>query len=117
MATSADTPRGFLARELLATARLTLGLTPLSGAVAPPLRLARRGTRRLYDFAGVHRYRQKLRPRAWQPIHLGFPDEQGALVSVVDALAAFTDGGFWGFGLNSLFRAMRLGARPISLSA
>jgi phosphatidylglycerol lysyltransferase len=96
---------------------LTLGLTPLSGSVAPPLRLARRGTRRLYDFAGVHRYRQKLRPRAWQPIHLGFPDEQGAFVSVVDTLAAFTDGGFWGFGLSSLVHAMRLGSRPISLSA
>lgn len=85
---------------------LTLGLTPLSGSVEAPLRLARRGTRPLYDFAGVHGYRRKLRPRAWRPIYLGFPLRQGALVSVIDALAAFTDGGFLDFGLSSLRHAL-----------
>ncbi|HEY6725723.1 MAG TPA: DUF2156 domain-containing protein [Polyangiaceae bacterium] len=97
---------------------LTLGLTPLSGSVAQPLRLARSGTRRFYDFAGVHRYRKKLRPREWRPIHLGFPQRQSALVSVMDALAAFTDGGFLGFGLSSLRHALRRGAdvrRPLAL--
>ncbi|HEY7376601.1 MAG TPA: phosphatidylglycerol lysyltransferase domain-containing protein [Polyangia bacterium] len=87
---------------------LTLGLAPLAGDVAAPLRLARRGSRLLYDFEGVRAYKAKLGPSAWMPIHLAFPPTQGPIASVVDALAGFARGGFPGFGLRALLRGPTL---------
>jgi phosphatidylglycerol lysyltransferase len=83
---------------------LTLGLAPLAGEVAQPLRAARRGSALLYDFEGLRRYKAKLRPRSWSPIFLAHPATQGALVSLFDALVAFTRGGFLRFGLRTLLR-------------
>jgi len=83
---------------------LTLGLSPLSGAVPWPLRLIRRATRSLYDFEGVRWYKAKLKPRCWSTIFLSYPATQSASRSVLDVLAAFTGSGFVSFGLRSLLR-------------
>jgi phosphatidylglycerol lysyltransferase len=88
---------------------LTLGLAPLAGDVGSPLRLARRGTAWFYDFQGLRRYREKLRPQSWAPIYLTFPRTQGAVASLADALRAFTNGGFLRFALRTLVRG------PLSL--
>jgi phosphatidylglycerol lysyltransferase len=86
------------------SAWLTLGLAPLAGKVAAPLRAARQGTAFLYDFDGLRRYKAKLRPHSWSPVYLAYPATQGAVVSLLDALRAFTSGGFLRFGLRSLLR-------------
>lgn len=87
---------------------ITLGLAPLSGDVAPPLRIARARGKRLYDFEGVRAYKAKLSPRDWSPIFLAYPRGQGAVVSTVDALRAFTQGGFLRFGARSFFRGPKV---------
>jgi phosphatidylglycerol lysyltransferase len=83
---------------------LTLGLAPLAGKVAAPLRAARKSTALLYDFEGLRRYKAKLRPQSWSRIYLAHPADQGAVISLIDALVAFTPGGFLRFGLSSLVR-------------
>lgn len=83
---------------------LTLGLSPLSGSVLPPLRFARTRLRFLYDFEGLRRFKQKLRPRDAIPIYLAFPPSQGAARSTVDALAAFSAGGMLHFGFRFVLR-------------
>jgi phosphatidylglycerol lysyltransferase len=88
---------------------VTLGLAPLSGEVPPPLRLARWAGGLFYGFEGVRAFKAKLRPTAWTPIHLAYPATQGALVSVMDTLAALTRDGFVRFGLRTLGR----GSRPL----
>lgn len=87
---------------------VTLGLAPLAGDVSAPLRIARVRGRRLYDFEGVRAYKAKLAPRAWIPIFLAFPRGQSPLATVVDALAAFTHGGFVRFGMRSFFRGPKI---------
>jgi phosphatidylglycerol lysyltransferase len=94
---------------------LTLGLAPLAGDVAAPLRMARRGSRLLYDFEGVRAYKAKLRPSAWVPMHLAFPATQGPIASVVDALAGFARGGFPAFGLQTLLRGPTVLLRLLAL--
>ena len=47
---------------------VTLGLSPLSGPLTGWMRLARRVTAGLYDFAGLRAFKAKLRPHAWEPI-------------------------------------------------
>ena len=83
---------------------LTLGLAPLSGACSAWLERARRYTRLLYDFSGLRAYKAKFRPNSWQPAYLCYPNDQGALRTIIDVLAAFAEGGFWSFGLRTLRR-------------
>lgn len=83
---------------------LTLGLAPLSGDVPPALRFARRRLRLLYDFEGLARFKQKLRPLGAIPIYLAFPPSQGAVRSVLDALSAFSTGGMLRFGVRFVLR-------------
>lgn len=87
---------------------LTLGLAPLAGEVGGVLRLARRGTALLYDFEGLRAFKAKLRPESWSAISLSYPPTQGPVVSVIDALAAFTRGGFTRFAVRSLLRGPRV---------
>ena len=94
---------------------LTLGFAPLAGDVARPLRAARSSTRLLYDFEGLRRYKAKLRPQHWSPIYLAYPAAQGAVLSLVDALAAFTRGGFFRFGLRSLVRGPMVVLRALTV--
>lgn len=86
---------------------LTLGLTPLSGAVPPALRLAQRRLRWLYDFEGLRRFKLRLRPCEWDPIFLAFPSSQNAVVTTFDAVRAFAPGGILRFGLRYMFRDAR----------
>lgn len=92
---------------------LTLGLAPLAGEVPGLLRFARQSTRLLYDFEGVRAFKAKLRPSEWTPIYLSYPTEQGAVVTHVDALAAFAPEGLIRFGMRSLMRAPMLAARGL----
>ncbi|WP_434384347.1 phosphatidylglycerol lysyltransferase domain-containing protein [Melittangium boletus] len=82
---------------------LTLGLAPLAGAVPGWLRLARRLGKPLYDFEGLRAFKGRLRPHAWDRIHLARPETgSGALLSVYDALSAFARGGLLRFGADTL---------------
>jgi phosphatidylglycerol lysyltransferase len=94
---------------------VTLGLAPLAGRVPPPLRLARRAGRRLYDFEGLRAFKAKLRPVRWDPVYLSFPPGSGPVRSIVDVLAAFARGGLWRFGLRTLARGPALVVRLLTL--
>jgi phosphatidylglycerol lysyltransferase len=83
---------------------LTLGLAPLAGDVPPPLRLARRAGRRLYNFAGLHAFKAKLRPARWDAMFLCYPSDGSATRAVVDVLSAFARGGLLRYGLRALAR-------------
>jgi phosphatidylglycerol lysyltransferase len=87
---------------------LTLGLAPLAGEVAQPLRLARRYGGWLYDFEGLRRFKAKLRPGDWMPIYLTLPAEESVSLAVVASLAAFAPGGLVRFGLRTIARGPRL---------
>ncbi|MGH7438420.1 MAG: phosphatidylglycerol lysyltransferase domain-containing protein, partial [Polyangiaceae bacterium] len=93
-----------LMEEVADSAQLTLGLTPLAGPVAPPLRLIRWLSRPLFDFAGLQAFRQRLRASASEPVWLVFPRTQTAHVSIIDSLRAFADGSLLRFALASLLR-------------
>lgn len=82
---------------------LTPGLTPLSGATAWWLRLARAVSVPLYDFSGLRRFRARLRPDAWRPIWLAW-DRGPALGPMIDVLRAFAGGRILGFAGRSLLR-------------
>jgi phosphatidylglycerol lysyltransferase len=84
---------------------VTMGLAPLAGAVGW-LRLARDSTRALYDFDGVRSFKAKLRPQAWEPIHLAYPEGGSANAALFDALAAFARGSLVRFGAETLMRRM-----------
>jgi phosphatidylglycerol lysyltransferase len=94
---------------------LTLGLAPLAGEVAGVMRLARRGGRLLYDFRGLHTFKSKLRPGSWSDISLSYPPTQGPLVSMLDALVAFTRGGFVRFAIRSALRGPDLAVRALAV--
>jgi phosphatidylglycerol lysyltransferase len=83
---------------------LTLGLAPLAGDVSPLLRAARSSGRMLYDFEGLQSYKAKLEPQEWMPLFLSYPPTQSAWRSLLDALWAFTQTGFWRFGVRTLLR-------------
>lgn len=80
----------------------TLGLAPLSGEVHPVLAATRSYTARLYNFGGVRAFKEKLRPRCWEPVHLAFPRGEYGVRALRDVLVAFAPGGLLRFGLNSL---------------
>jgi len=83
---------------------VTLGLAPLAGPLAWPLRFARKAGTVLFDFEGLRAFKAKLRPDRWDPIFLSFPRRQGAALSVWDVLVAFAHGRLWRFGLQTLLR-------------
>jgi len=69
---------------------VTLGLAPLAGDISPWLVAARAWLRGLYDFDGLRRFKARLAPDTWEPVHLAWPDGQSGIVALADALAAFT---------------------------
>jgi phosphatidylglycerol lysyltransferase len=93
----------------------TLGLAPLAGPVGPALRLARRATAALYNFEGLHAFKAKLKPRAWDPIYLAHPEGSSAAIALADALGAFARGRLVRFGLIALLRAPELSLRASAL--
>jgi lysylphosphatidylglycerol synthetase-like protein (DUF2156 family) len=102
---------------------VTFGLAPLSGPVEGWLRLFRACGAALYDFDGVRRFKAKLRPSAWAPIHLAWPKGESSRTAILDALAAFTmrprDGhdraSFIRFGLETLAHAPTFGVRAFAI--
>ena len=85
-------------------AYVTLGLAPLSGEVSGWLRAARRWSRFLYDFEGLHAFKAKLRPLRWDAIYLTYPSAESGPRAVADALTAFSREGLLRFGLETLLR-------------
>lgn len=83
---------------------MTLGLAPLAGDVHPALAAIRHLASGLYNFEGSRAYKAKLLPDRWYPITLTFPPDQGAWISVLDALRAFAPEGLLPFALRSLLR-------------
>ena len=82
---------------------VTLGLAPLAGAVPRSLRLVRRLGKPLYDFEGLRAFKSRLRPQAWDPIHLARrASAPGLWLSVYDSLRAFAGGSLVRFGVASL---------------
>jgi hypothetical protein len=96
-------------------AHVTLGLAPLAGDVSPLLRVARRWGRPLYDFEGLHAFKSKLKPRAWDPIYLSHPPRRSGVLAVVDALTAFARGGLLRFGIKTLLRGPSIVVRALAV--
>ncbi len=94
---------------------VTLGLAPLSGELEPWLRAARFWGSALFDFEGLRAFKAKLRPHAWDPIHLSWPSGTSTLWPVYDALRAFARGSFVRFGLSTLLRRADLIVRLLAL--
>jgi phosphatidylglycerol lysyltransferase len=92
----------------------TLGLAPLAGVTTPWLRAARSLSTLLYDFDGVHAFKARLRPGAWEPIHLTYPGRSGN-VALYDVLAAFARGSFARFGLRTLLRGPAVVVRLLAV--
>jgi phosphatidylglycerol lysyltransferase len=80
----------------------TLGLAPLAGDVGPVLSFTRDSTSRLYNFAGVRAFKEKLRPASWEPVYVAFARGELGVLAIRDVLRAFAPGGLVRFGLNSL---------------
>jgi hypothetical protein len=91
----------------------TMGLAPLAGAVSGWLRVARDQTRALYDFEGVRAFKAKLRPHAWEPIHLAYPAGASSTVALFDVLVAFARGSFARFGAETLRQGPALVVRGL----
>jgi phosphatidylglycerol lysyltransferase len=93
----------------------TLGLAPLAGDVRGALRTARAWGSALYDFDGVHAFKAKLRPAAWEPIYLSYPPSGGGARAVYDSLVAFSRGGLLRFGVETLLRGPAIVVRLLAL--
>jgi phosphatidylglycerol lysyltransferase len=83
---------------------LTLGLAPLAGELAGWLRAARVLGTPLYDFDGLRAFKARLRPHAWERIHLAWPVRHGTHLPVYDTLRAFARGSLARFGVATLLR-------------
>ncbi len=91
----------------LESSYVTLGLVPLAGAQAPWLRLMRRLSSRLYNFAGLEAFRTKLKPCEWAPVYVAFPGTVSPQRAVLDCLAAFAPEGLMQFGSRALLKKCR----------
>ncbi|HTM20179.1 MAG TPA: DUF2156 domain-containing protein [Kofleriaceae bacterium] len=94
---------------------VTLGLAPLAGPVSPWLRRVRRLSSALYDFDGLHAFKSKLSPSAWDPVRLAYPPGRSANLAIVDSLRAFAGGTMVGFGLRTLLHGPALVVRLLAL--
>jgi phosphatidylglycerol lysyltransferase len=92
----------------------TLGLAPMAGT-SGWLRGVSRWTRALYDFSGVHAFKAKLRPDAWEPIYLSYPKGSGPNRALYDSLAAFARGSFARFGVQTLLRGPAIVVRLLAV--
>lgn len=101
---------------------VTLGLAPLAGEVSGWLGVARRFAASLYDFSGLHTFREKLRPNRWDPIYLSLPGPARGVgarvretVAIYDVLSAFAGGRLVGFGIETLLRGPAFVVRLLGL--
>jgi phosphatidylglycerol lysyltransferase len=93
-----------LVRDVASSRMVTLGLSPLTSHVVWPLRLARAATRPLFDFEGLHAFRRRLHPTAWEPVYLTHPRDQSRWLHLLKVLRAFASGSLLRFGVRSLVR-------------
>ena len=91
-------------RDVAGSDFVTLGLAPLSGPVAPWLRVVRFATTPLFDFKGLRAFRQRLRPLRWERVWLLYPSSECAAAHVMDSLRAFAGGSLLRFALRSVVR-------------
>lgn len=70
------------------SARVTMGLVPLAGQVSPWLRVVRWLCRGFYDFGGLRRFREKLKPHGWEPVYVAYPSKGLAPVALWDVMTA-----------------------------
>jgi lysylphosphatidylglycerol synthetase-like protein (DUF2156 family) len=94
--------------------RVTMGLAPLAGEVHPVLRLARRAGHPLYDFEGLRAFKAKLRPSAWETVHLAVPDGVTTWSALVESLRAFAGGSLARFGVGTLIRRAGASRRAVA---
>ncbi len=90
-----------------ASTYVTLGLAPLGGTVSPLLHTVGRLTRSLYDFGGLYRFKARLRPQRWDPIHVVCAPGTSAPAALYDSLTAFARGSLVRYGLRTLLRRAR----------
>ncbi|MDB4990099.1 MAG: hypothetical protein JWN04_5277 [Myxococcaceae bacterium] len=93
----------------------TLGLAPLAGEVRPLLALTRNYTTRLYNFPGVRSFKEKLRPKQWDPVYLAYPRGEFGLLAMRDMLTAFAPAGLLRFGLATLVHQRTLATLLLAL--
>ncbi len=93
--------------SIRASGYVTLGLAPLNGTVSPLLHTLGRLTRGLYDFGGLYRFKARLRPQRWEPIHLVCAPGTSAPAALYDSLTAFARGSLVRYGLRTLLRRAR----------
>ncbi|MET0286053.1 MAG: DUF2156 domain-containing protein [Polyangiales bacterium] len=93
----------------------TLGLAPLAGKVRPLLAFTRDYTTRLYNFPGVRSFKEKLRPKLWEPVFLAYPRSEFGVLAMRDVLAAFAPGGLLRFALQSLVHQRTLATFLLAL--
>jgi phosphatidylglycerol lysyltransferase len=91
-------------REVGSTDSVTLGLAPLSGPIGVSLRVVRFLARPLFDFAGLHAFRQRLRPSHWQKVWLLYPASESPAVHLLESLRAFAGDSLAAFALRSIVR-------------
>ena len=91
-------------RDVADSEFVTLGLVPLSGPIAPWLRATRFVSSPLFDFDGLRRFRQRLRPSRWESVWLLYPRSEWAATPVVESLRAFAGGSLLRFALRSVAR-------------
>lgn len=82
---------------------VTLGLAPLAGDVPAWMSHIAWLSRPLYDFAGLHAFKAKLAPSAWEPVYVTHPRSVATPLAVTDALRAFAGGSVSSFVLRTLF--------------
>jgi phosphatidylglycerol lysyltransferase len=92
---------------------LTMGLVALSGDVPPLLRALGRLGAPLYDFAGLAAFRRRMRPLAWAPLYVAYPERFGATAAVLATLRALAGGSLRRFAARTAMKrlsALRLRA-------
>ncbi len=67
---------------------VTMGLVPLCGEVPAWLRAVKWLGRPFYDFDGLWRFRQKLKPQGWEPVYVAYPRGRLPVVALWDTLTA-----------------------------
>lgn len=98
-----------------ASTYVTLGLAPLGGPVDPRLRAVAAVSAGLYDFAGLYRFKARLKPHRWEPIHLLHPPGTPVALALLDALTAFARGSLARYGLRSVLRGPAVVVRMLAL--
>jgi phosphatidylglycerol lysyltransferase len=106
---------GMRAAATNGTPFVTLGLLPLAGEVGAPLRAFRRWGTLLYDFDGLHAFKARFKPRAWDPIYLSYPPGQSSWRAIIDTLTAFSQSGLLAFGTQTLLRAPAIVTRALAV--